>query len=247
MCNTKTNNYTSAVNSCQLRLLNLTSLVQALYNDPDLAHIDPNLRPQILQTLFVVSGCDYISFFSRLGKATFLRYFYQYASFISSGNQTNPGTLADVARPTRWGLPARLFVLYPFNWHSLFQEALKWLWNTITSLSFSQILWSQPYCATAAFKMARRHKANYLGPNCFWKWDDSLWWGIIISLEESMLGSSYVETSRSEHYDPWTNHPVWMVYQWRWTYSRLGQWQQHQCSSSKSKFSAKRVQVHHRL
>ena len=61
------------------------------------AHIDPNLRPQILQTLFVVSGCDNISFFSRLGKATFLRYFYQYASFISSGNRTTLGTLADVA------------------------------------------------------------------------------------------------------------------------------------------------------
>ena len=59
----------SAVNSRQLRLLNLTSLVQALYNDPDLAHIDPNLRPQILQTLFVVSGCDY--FLADLGKQPF--------------------------------------------------------------------------------------------------------------------------------------------------------------------------------
>ena len=87
----------NAVNSRQLRLLNLTALVQALCNDPDLAHINPSLRPQILQTLFVVSGCDYISFFSRLGKATFLRYFYQYASFISSGDETTPGTLADTA------------------------------------------------------------------------------------------------------------------------------------------------------
>ena len=110
----------------QLRLLNLASLVQALLNDPDLAHIDPILHPQILQTLFVVSGCDYISFFSRLGKATFLRYFYQYASFISSGNQTTPGTLADVALQDEV-LAARLFVLYPFNWYDIFQEALKWL------------------------------------------------------------------------------------------------------------------------
>ena len=60
----------SAVNSHQLRLLNLTSLVQALLNDPDLANIDPNLRPQILQTLFVVSGCAHFS--ADLGKQPFL-------------------------------------------------------------------------------------------------------------------------------------------------------------------------------
>jgi len=41
----------------------------------------------------VCTGCDYISFFSQLGKATFLRYFFQYASFITGGEQ--PGTLAD--------------------------------------------------------------------------------------------------------------------------------------------------------
>ena len=33
---------------------------------------------------------------SRLGKATFLKYFYQYAS-LSSGDETTPGTLADTA------------------------------------------------------------------------------------------------------------------------------------------------------
>ena len=39
------------------------------------------------------TGYDYTSFFSQLGKATFLRYFFQYASFITGGEQ--PGTLAD--------------------------------------------------------------------------------------------------------------------------------------------------------
>ena len=43
-----------------------------------------------------MSGCDYVSFFSEIGKATFLRYFFQYASFItSSEDQLTPGTLAD--------------------------------------------------------------------------------------------------------------------------------------------------------
>lgn len=84
----------SSINSCQLRLLNLTALVQALRYDPDLARIDPSILPKVFQTLYAVSCCDYTSFFSQLGKATFLRYFYQYASFISSASD-NPGTLAD--------------------------------------------------------------------------------------------------------------------------------------------------------
>ena len=52
------------------------------------------LIPQIFQTIFVATGCDYISFFSGIGKATFLRY--QHAEFISSGKYNLPGTLADV-------------------------------------------------------------------------------------------------------------------------------------------------------
>ncbi len=84
----------STFNSRQLSLLNLTALVQAFRNDPDLAHIDPSILPKLFQVLYVTSGCDYISFFSQLGKASFLRYFFQYSSFISCGNE-HPGTLAD--------------------------------------------------------------------------------------------------------------------------------------------------------
>ena len=80
----------------ELKLLNLTALVNGFENDPDLAQIEPNILPKVVQTLYVVTGCDYISFFSKMGKATFLRYFYQYASFISSG-QHYPGTLADTS------------------------------------------------------------------------------------------------------------------------------------------------------
>ena len=84
----------SALHCCQLRQLNIITLVKALRDDPDLAQLDSTIVPKVLQTLYVVSGCDYISFFSQIGKATFLRYFYLYASFISSGNEY-PGTLAD--------------------------------------------------------------------------------------------------------------------------------------------------------
>ena len=47
--------------------------------------------------LFITSGCDYISFFSNIGKASFLRYFFQYASFITSNKPETPGTLADTS------------------------------------------------------------------------------------------------------------------------------------------------------
>ena len=42
----------------------------------------------------MVTGCDYISFFSRIGKTTFYRYFFQHAEFITSGQLQ--GTLADI-------------------------------------------------------------------------------------------------------------------------------------------------------
>ena len=41
-------------------------------NDPDLENL-----PQILQTINVTTECDYVSFFSQIGKSTFLRFFFQ--------------------------------------------------------------------------------------------------------------------------------------------------------------------------
>ena len=86
----------SPFNSKELKYLHLSTFVTVLQNDPDLSAIPSQLIPQIFQTIFVATGCDYISFFSGIGKATFLRYFYQHAEFISSGKDNLPGTLADV-------------------------------------------------------------------------------------------------------------------------------------------------------
>ena len=61
-----------------------------------MAGIKPQKLQLIVQTLFVVIGCDYSSFFSQPGKAKFLDSFFQYCSFITSGcNAQTPGTLAD--------------------------------------------------------------------------------------------------------------------------------------------------------
>ena len=83
--------------SRDLRFLDMNALNKALQNDPNLSHLEPDTLPSTLQTLYVSTGCDYTSFFSRIGMATFLRYFWQYASFISSGKDLiTPGTLSDV-------------------------------------------------------------------------------------------------------------------------------------------------------
>ena len=86
----------STFNSKDLKYLHLSTFVTVLQNDPDLSAIPSRLIPQVFQTIFVATGCDYISFFSGIGKATFLRHFYQHAEFISSGKYNLPGTLADV-------------------------------------------------------------------------------------------------------------------------------------------------------
>ena len=82
-------------NSKQLSYLHLPSLKSALEKDPDLFELPRDVIMQVFQTLYVCTGCDYTSFFKGIGKITFLRYFYQYAAFITSGKETTPGTLAD--------------------------------------------------------------------------------------------------------------------------------------------------------
>ena len=66
----------------------------ALAGDPDLALVPPGLRACVVQTLFICSGCDYVSFFAGFGKVTIMRHFFENAWFIT-GTQDIPGTLAD--------------------------------------------------------------------------------------------------------------------------------------------------------
>ena len=78
----------SPVNSIEIKLLHLNSLYTSLLNDHDLASVSPLLRAKVIQTLFICSGCDYISFFAGIGKI-----FYENAWFIC-GMDSLPGTLA---------------------------------------------------------------------------------------------------------------------------------------------------------
>lgn len=45
------------------RYLHLNKLVQALHSDPDLAQVPLAQRASILQMVYVVTGCDCISYF----------------------------------------------------------------------------------------------------------------------------------------------------------------------------------------
>ena len=76
------------------RFLCLNTLLDALSNDPDLADILPNLRPQAMQSLYISTGCDYVSFFTGIGKASFLSTFFQHASFIAGGREP-PGSIGE--------------------------------------------------------------------------------------------------------------------------------------------------------
>ena len=84
----------SAINSRELKLLSMKNLISALCNDPDMVNVAATKRAQIIQTLFVTTGCDYTSFFSGMGKASFLKYFFQYSTFITGDSC---GSLSDIA------------------------------------------------------------------------------------------------------------------------------------------------------
>ena len=90
------------------KYIHLSKLGEALHYDHCMATISPQIRAQILQTLYVVTGCDYVSYFHGIGKIKFLRVFFQHASFISNG-QEQPGTLADIT-PERESLGFLSFV-----------------------------------------------------------------------------------------------------------------------------------------
>lgn len=75
------------------RFVSLNNLKTALDNDPDLASINREGLLNTLQMLFIVSGCDYTSYFAGIGNTASLNTFYHYSDFIT-GN-TQEGSLCD--------------------------------------------------------------------------------------------------------------------------------------------------------
>ena len=73
--------------SSEQQFPSLNNLQLALDNDPDLASITRERLLTTHQMLFIVSGCDYVSYFAGLGKAAFLNAFYQYSTFITGNKE----------------------------------------------------------------------------------------------------------------------------------------------------------------
>ena len=82
----------SPFSSVELRLLDIQALNSAFKNDPDLAVIPRLSVAPVMQVLFVCTGCDFVSFFYGLGKASFL---YDYCSFICSDSDQVPEILSN--------------------------------------------------------------------------------------------------------------------------------------------------------
>ena len=76
------------------KYVHMNNLLIAIENDPDL-QLPPSIRPQVMQSMYVASGCDYVSYFCGLGKASFLATLFQYATFIAEGNDP-PGSIGQV-------------------------------------------------------------------------------------------------------------------------------------------------------
>ena len=75
------------LSSKETQYFHLQEFLSATANDPQLAPLPPQDTPKIFQTLYISTGCDYISFFSGLGKASFLQTFFLHSGFISGGTQ----------------------------------------------------------------------------------------------------------------------------------------------------------------
>ena len=69
--------------SREQKYLNLANLTHALMHDTDLASLPRTSVLHIFQMLFICTGCDYISYFSGIGKVGFLNAFFQHACFIT--------------------------------------------------------------------------------------------------------------------------------------------------------------------
>ena len=66
----------SQINSREVRYLDLKALTCALTHDPDLSSVPSGILPQVIQYVFVCSGCDYISFLVSLTRQHFCGIFF---------------------------------------------------------------------------------------------------------------------------------------------------------------------------
>ncbi|XP_064384664.1 uncharacterized protein LOC135333611 [Halichondria panicea] len=82
----------SLFNSTEHRFLDIQALLTAFENDPSLAAIEQ--LPAVMQMLYISTGCDFVSFFNGIGKATFMATLFEYSQFICDSTAQTPGMLS---------------------------------------------------------------------------------------------------------------------------------------------------------
>jgi 5'-3' exonuclease len=80
---------------CEEEYVDMRELKHHIRNDAALVWLEEDGVYRIMQTLFVVSGCDYVSYIHGFGKKTVLQIFFQHADFITGS--IGEGNLDDVA------------------------------------------------------------------------------------------------------------------------------------------------------
>ena len=87
----------------QKEYMSLTKFIESIHNDNELSCIPAQERPKFVCMIFILSGCDYVSYFANHGKVSFLKYCFKYAQFIYSGKLENgmtiPGRLLSYPNP----------------------------------------------------------------------------------------------------------------------------------------------------
>ncbi|CAH1232408.1 Hypp454 [Branchiostoma lanceolatum] len=78
------------------KFININHLRTSICNDPSLTIHPEEERPRLLVLLFILSGCDYTSFFRMKGKVSFLTTLLQHCEFITGDNhRPQRGSLLD--------------------------------------------------------------------------------------------------------------------------------------------------------
>ena len=77
------------------RLLSLHGLANAISRDPDMCDIPHEERLATLQSLYVLTGCDFTSFFAQISKSFFITTFFRFAAFICANTECLPGSISE--------------------------------------------------------------------------------------------------------------------------------------------------------
>ena len=79
----------------QKEYMSLTKWIEALQNDNELPCIPVQEHPKFVCMIFILSGCDYVSYFVNHGKVSFHKYCFKYSKYNYSCKRENGTTIPE--------------------------------------------------------------------------------------------------------------------------------------------------------